>query len=75
MFRMNKKTAMRYARPLPLFVLWAAYSLIVNLPSFIKRVCPVVPVVGAFSLAPIGVPLIDSDPTVVVAPFSLLTRT
>ena len=49
------------------------YFLIVNVPSFTKRDCPFIPSVTAFSLAPRGVPLIKSEPTVVVEPFSLLT--
>ena len=55
-------------------VLCGIYFFIVNVPSFTKRDCPLVPSDTAFSLAPIGVPLIDSDPTVVDASFSLLTR-
>ena len=76
-YRTNKKNgrALCTAVSVKVFVLYADYCLIVNVPSFIKRDCPVTPIDDAFSFALIGVPLIDREPTVVVAPFSLLTRT
>ena len=69
----KKDRAFCAVRVFTIFFFGAIYCLIVNVPSFTKRERPFVPSDTAFSLAPTGVPLIKSEPTVVIEPFSLLT--